>query len=420
MFFINEGIEFIVVDYDYVDNAIEVLESLYDLPLTVHVISSILDEDDIEYFKHRKVEGEIHFDILDEDESEIDWLRQFLRERRWKFDDLFVTGNTFRAAIANEVAIGTVLLKDDILFGDVKKGPDLCINPGQFVDLVENEFHVGHAGEMLLDGAPHLLPGAGKATRKLKLIQYQSHHREFDNLYSLGRYFRRDDPFMNHHLYTRFIKKCKNDPNLFAKQTSYLLNFAVKEIQKIERIKGNCYLTFVPKKPDDVFGRNEIILQNLKDFHDIDFYTFLICPNQYPSQKDIRGGEDEKRDNVRGKFECTYELEEANVILFDDVYTTGSTLAECASMLLDSGASKVVPFTLGIVCDSVITAPLLSLSCTCGVQMKIMFNGSDGKAFWGCPSYQSPGHHITHDYADGITKLRRLWRDAEAFPIDNF
>ena len=35
-----------------------------------------------------------------------------------------------------------------------------------------------------------------------------------------------------------------------------------------------------------------------------------------------------------------------NVLLFDDIYTTGSTLNECAKILKEAGASKISAFTL--------------------------------------------------------------------------
>lgn len=122
----------------------------------------------------------------------------------------------------------------------------------------------------------------------------------------------------------------------------------------------------------------------------------------------------QKRSNVSGKFACSYDLSGKTIILFDDVYTSGSTLAEAAKVLLAAGASKVLPLTLGVVCLST-AVPLLPLNCaSCGVHLKIRFRTSDGKPFWGCPNYSSTGTHTQYfNYGDGVLALRKLWNDAE-------
>lgn len=59
-------------------------------------------------------------------------------------------------------------------------------------------------------------------------------------------------------------------------------------------------------------------------------------------------GRDERGPNVKGAFETrpTEELEGKKIILVDDVYTTGSTLRECAKTLIKGGAERVAALTL--------------------------------------------------------------------------
>jgi predicted amidophosphoribosyltransferase len=48
-----------------------------------------------------------------------------------------------------------------------------------------------------------------------------------------------------------------------------------------------------------------------------------------------------RRENVRGAFQVQEALEGAAVLLVDDVYTTGATMAEAADALKRSGADEV-------------------------------------------------------------------------------
>ncbi len=56
----------------------------------------------------------------------------------------------------------------------------------------------------------------------------------------------------------------------------------------------------------------------------------------------------ERAQNVRGQFKMRkkVDLTGANLLLVDDVMTTGSTLAECAEVLLEEGAASVTAWTL--------------------------------------------------------------------------
>lgn len=61
-----------------------------------------------------------------------------------------------------------------------------------------------------------------------------------------------------------------------------------------------------------------------------------------PAQSSL--GESERRANILGAYEAADEelIEGRRVLLVDDVVTTGSTLSECARVLLDAGAVSVV------------------------------------------------------------------------------
>jgi len=56
------------------------------------------------------------------------------------------------------------------------------------------------------------------------------------------------------------------------------------------------------------------------------------------------GGKDERSANISGAYEVADAelISDKRVLLIDDVITTGSTLSECAKILLDGGASGVI------------------------------------------------------------------------------
>jgi predicted amidophosphoribosyltransferase len=58
-------------------------------------------------------------------------------------------------------------------------------------------------------------------------------------------------------------------------------------------------------------------------------------------------GEERVR-NVAGAFSLKRpgEVASKRVVLVDDVFTTGATMNECASVLKDAGADQVIAFTL--------------------------------------------------------------------------
>jgi ComF family protein len=56
--------------------------------------------------------------------------------------------------------------------------------------------------------------------------------------------------------------------------------------------------------------------------------------------------ESERRQNVRGAFQCAQRLDGARVLVVDDVCTTGATLSECAEALHAGGAASIWGLTL--------------------------------------------------------------------------
>lgn len=56
----------------------------------------------------------------------------------------------------------------------------------------------------------------------------------------------------------------------------------------------------------------------------------------------------ERKSNIKDAFECVTTLNGESLLLIDDVFTTGSTLLECAKTLKHSGAGKITIATLAV------------------------------------------------------------------------
>jgi ComF family protein len=59
-------------------------------------------------------------------------------------------------------------------------------------------------------------------------------------------------------------------------------------------------------------------------------------------------GRDQRAENIKGAFDLAHKetVQEKNILLIDDVYTTGATVNECGRLLLKCGARKVDVLTL--------------------------------------------------------------------------
>jgi len=74
---------------------------------------------------------------------------------------------------------------------------------------------------------------------------------------------------------------------------------------------------------------------------------FMTLKRYIYTEPQIHLGKEERLTNVKGVFGVVNKekILDRNIILIDDVYTTGSTVKECARVLMKSGASSVAVLT---------------------------------------------------------------------------
>ena len=75
---------------------------------------------------------------------------------------------------------------------------------------------------------------------------------------------------------------------------------------------------------------------------------FLTLKRQIYTEPQINLGKKERESNVHDVFSVTntHKIQGQKIILVDDVYTSGSTVKECARVLMKNKAEKVAVLTL--------------------------------------------------------------------------
>lgn len=116
-------------------------------------------------------------------------------------------------------------------------------------------------------------------------------------------------------------------------------------------------VTWVPMNSVELrergYNQSQILAEKFAELGDLKIYNILKKVRKIPSQTGL--SEDERIKNVRGAyrvredvFRDNKEELQAGLILIDDVFTTGSTLRECASDLKVYGVNRIAGLVLAI------------------------------------------------------------------------
>ena len=136
-----------------------------------------------------------------------------------------------------------------------------------------------------------------------------------------------------------------------------------KAMEKINlNLPEDTVITYVPMWPKKErrrgFNQSEFIARKLASVHSAGVHRLLEKVRDNRSQVGL--GPRERAENVKGAFRVTvtqggiltnarFHLNGSlprNVLLVDDIYTTGATMNECAKVLKKAGAKNVWGFTL--------------------------------------------------------------------------
>lgn len=131
-----------------------------------------------------------------------------------------------------------------------------------------------------------------------------------------------------------------------------LVDLALRLIELKQFDYSNC-LTLVPiplywyRKNWRGFNQAEILGRKLAEKLEIDFCPDLLLRTR-PTKPQVKLKGKERKENVKGAFRIKSHYKKLNseCLLFDDVWTTGATMKECARVLKKAGMKKVFGLTL--------------------------------------------------------------------------
>lgn len=110
-------------------------------------------------------------------------------------------------------------------------------------------------------------------------------------------------------------------------------------------------VTFVPMTDDEVkrrgFNQSELLAAAVADRLNMAMLPALVKTKDTSEQKALNARDRAK--NLEGAFECALsQVKRRNILLIDDIFTTGATSNECARTLLKAGAREVSCLTAAI------------------------------------------------------------------------
>ncbi|WP_294157500.1 ComF family protein [uncultured Selenomonas sp.] len=131
-------------------------------------------------------------------------------------------------------------------------------------------------------------------------------------------------------------------------------DFFQKSLLAAQKTNSNATLLAVPvplyhkKEQQRGFNQTELLFRDWLAAHGIAMERLLIRTRATRPQYGL--SKDERKENMRGAFlvpeEKRRDVQGRDILLLDDIYTTGVTCAECARALKTAGARRVIVLAL--------------------------------------------------------------------------
>lgn len=136
------------------------------------------------------------------------------------------------------------------------------------------------------------------------------------------------------YLYRTFVKIVLNDKKICGFLKNYDIIIPVPIGKKRKKNRGYNQSELIARK----------ISTNLKEID----YTNKVLYKVKDTVSQSKLDREKRKENLIGSYEIRnkHQIQNKKILLFDDIYTTGSTADECSKMLIEAGAKEVGVFTI--------------------------------------------------------------------------
>lgn len=293
-------------------------------------------------------------------------------------ETVYVSKNIDFINNAMEFMTGTIWVTERVRYEDASRVADFV---SKDIPTLYNDIKNGINGFI---GEAALFP---KQTPKGKMISASfSVDEDTYPLIFLGRYFGYAHYMSQLHPYSSAIYLNKINGKkyfgVFNDVFSNLLSTAIRRIITTTEIDGICSV------PARIGTKNRFsdILQNVASATGTkNFDGLLECSRQYSSQKSL--SQQEREVNVKDVFKVTRLIREENIVLIDDIVSTGSTLRECVRVLKRAGAERIVILVLAVnqIHETYWSSIPAQVNCpNCGGKMHLLVNSGSRQLFYSC------------------------------------
>lgn len=224
-------------------------------------------------------------------------------------------------------------------------------------------------------------------------------------IYFGGRYFPAMSAYILNDPLSCLIRKFKKT---YIRQIDDFFDLAISFVSYKDKVD---LVTYVPLKPSQIKENSYDRFEQLRLKHcmsnDIRLEKTMLCTKDFVQKQNDAN---QRQENVKGAFKVIEDVKDKNILIIDDVFTTGSTITEIAKTLYEAGAKNVEAIVLAINQLTDATVEYKGITCSsCKEQMVLKVNTINGSLFFGCPNYDK--HIATNtsiDFKVGIECLREL------------
>lgn len=137
-----------------------------------------------------------------------------------------------------------------------------------------------------------------------------------------------------------------NGDRAFFDALSYLLKDMLNDMAQLSEFDAVVPVPLSKKRfSERGYNQSALLAKPLSEHFGIEYRDDILTKIR-ETKRQSRIDLSERLTNVRGAFAASEEAHEKSIILVDDIFTTGTTLSECAAALKISGAATIVAVTL--------------------------------------------------------------------------